>query len=126
MKRLAKYEPFTFARSKERSSVYIHFRNLPNGLEHKLRISNHEERERYGYKWQLRLDGVPPRALQKYRRRYFSSIDDLVRHFEEHYTRVENLNKELLAWRPTEEDEDEQGRIDPCNLALVNGPETAS
>jgi hypothetical protein len=95
--RLSKYEPFFFRKSVTRSSMYIHFRNLPNKLEHKLRVSDHDERERYGYKWQLRLDGLDHITHWKQNRRYFANVDDLVKSFEYYYARVESLNAELLA-----------------------------
>jgi hypothetical protein len=96
--RLAKYKPFIFKESKDRRSVYIHFNALPNGMTHKLRVSDHEERERYGYKWQLRLDGLPHRM--KPQRRYFDNADELVRSFEKYYDRVISLNEELLKGKP--------------------------
>jgi hypothetical protein len=93
---LAEYEPFVFHVSQDRRSWYVHFRRLPNGLTHKLRVSDHEERKRYGYKWQLRLDGIPPKLDQKYKRHYFDSIEHLVRNFRRYYDKVEQLNSEIL------------------------------
>jgi hypothetical protein len=97
LKRLRRFDPFIYKHSRDRSSYYIHFRNLPNKLNHKLRVSNHDERERYGYKWQLRLDGIGHVTHRKEMRRYFDDIDNLVNNFERYYGRVEELNKELLA-----------------------------
>ena len=93
--RLKPYEPFIFKKSVSRSSVYVHFRNLPNKLDHKLRISNHNERERYGYKWQLHINATE-RISYKYNSRYYRTVDDLVDNFIKYYDRVEKLNAELL------------------------------
>jgi hypothetical protein len=100
LRRLAPYEPFIYKHSLARDSFYIHFNALPNGLTHKLRVSNHEERERYGYKWQLRLDGRDHIKHPKQYRYYFSDIDSLVKRFHYYYHRVVTLNEELLAERP--------------------------
>ena len=56
------------------TSVYIHF----HVTTHKLRISNHAERKKYGYKWQLRVDGIPKRKKQKIHSLYFDDFDKLV------------------------------------------------
>lgn len=101
LKLLEEFQPFIHAKSKSHSSVYIHFRALPNGLTHKLRVSTHAERERYGYKWQLRLDGIP--RQRKYRRRYFDNVADLVKDFIQYYTRVEELNHDLMQERLQED-----------------------
>jgi len=95
IKRLAKYGPHFYKKSGTRSSMYIHFRDLPNKLEHKLRVSDHEEREKYGYKWQLRLDGVR-HVKQKPGRFYFEDVDTLVKNFEKYYDKVDSLNAELM------------------------------
>jgi hypothetical protein len=106
LEKLAAYKPFIFKHSAARDSYYIHFKNLPNGLTHKLRVSNHDERDRYGYKWQLRLDGRDHIRNPKLFRYYFSDIDSLVKRFNYYYQRVESLNAELLAERPREWHED--------------------
>lgn len=89
---LVEYGPYVHAWT--RSSVYIHFSNLPQGHTHKMRISNHDERARYGYKWQLRLDGVDnvtdPREYSK----YFEDEDELVEAFESYYKTAQVRPKE--------------------------------
>lgn len=97
IKLLKPYGAFVFKKSTNRSSVYIHFRELPNGLTHKLRISDHEERERYGYKWQLRLDGHRNIQQKKTQRFYFETVESLVKNFEKYYAKVDELNAELMA-----------------------------
>jgi hypothetical protein len=97
LKRLARYKPFVYKRSQDGRSVYIHFKGLPNNLDHKLRVSNHDERDRYGYKWQLRVDGVKNVRYRKPQRRYYENIEVLVTSFEAYYNRVESLNSELLS-----------------------------
>lgn len=87
LKHLKRYELFVYAISADGLSVYIHFRNLPNGATHKLRISNHNERSRYGYKWQLRWD-VLSNIEQKPYSRYFDNPDDLIADFKRYYTVV--------------------------------------
>jgi len=99
LKRLKKYKPFIFKHSMDRASYYIHFNNLPNSMTHKLRVSNHDEREHYGYKWQLRLDGVANVKHHKEMRRYFEDIDRLIREFNWYYDRAEKLNEEMMAPR---------------------------
>lgn len=94
---LAEYEPYVHQVSRDRRSWYVHFRRLPNGLTHKLRVSDHEERKRYGYKWQLRLDGRPRVADQKRQRFYFDRADLLARSFIRYYDRVVQLNADLIA-----------------------------
>ena len=94
--KLKRYGPFIFNKSADRGSYYIHFNNLPNSLTHKLRVSNHNERERYGYKWQLRLDGFA-NIHRKQWSRYFADVDSLVVYFGRYYDRVESLNRELMA-----------------------------
>ena len=97
VKKLERYRPFIFHISKERSSVYIHFRGLPNDLDHKLRVSTHEERERYGYKWQFRLDGVSGVEQPKRWSRYFDDEEKFLTCFMRYYDNVErsgeNQNK---------------------------------
>lgn len=105
MKRLRQYKPYVYKKSKNRGSVYIHFHGLPNNLNHKLRVSDHEERDRYGYKWQLRLDGLRKIKNKKPQRRYFETIDELVESFDRYYLRVTQLNKELLEEYLEEEEE---------------------
>lgn len=96
LKRLARFEPFVYKVSRNRGSVYVHFHALPNALTHKLRISNHDEKPRYGYKWQLRLDGLR-NIRRKYTYQHYSeTIENLERDFLSYYKRVENLNEELL------------------------------
>jgi len=97
LQRLAKYKPVIFKRSQDGRSVYIHFKGLPNNLDHKLRVSNHDERDRYGYKWQLRVDGVRNVKHMKPQRRYYDNLEVLVTCFESYYERVESLNEEMLA-----------------------------
>jgi hypothetical protein len=84
--RLSEYDPYIHKRNPD--SVYIHFDNLPNGLTHKLRISNHEERAKYGYKWQIRLDGVPTKSDRKQYCKYFCTIDPFIKAFNSYYTQV--------------------------------------
>jgi len=94
LKKLQVYEPFIYTVSRDKHSVYVHFAKLPQGITHKLRVSNHPERERYGYKWQLRTDGVPPVSEHKPYSRYFDKVDDLVAAFVSYYNKVENNMKE--------------------------------
>lgn len=84
LEKLAQYDPFIYARSKDRQSIYIHFRNLPFSHTHKLRISNHNERKQYGYKWQLRLDGLENIDRKEWSR-YFATIEDLITEFNRYY-----------------------------------------
>lgn len=86
MDQLSEYDPYIHKQSQE--SAYIHFGELPNGLTHKLRVSTHEERARYGYKWQLRLDGVPVEADRKQHSKYFDNVESLVKAFRTYYTKV--------------------------------------
>lgn len=104
LKELEVYDPFIFYVSRDRKSWYIHFRALPNKLTHKLRISNHEERARYGYKWQMRLD--KEHVNEKPMRFYFWNTDYLVKAFKRYYDKVEGLNAEIMAYceRPAEEE----------------------
>lgn len=95
LRRLARYSPFVFHRSVDRRSVYVHFRKLPNELQHKLRISDHDERDRYGYKWQLRLDGVEF-VKQKTWSRYFRTVDELCEEFIGYYTNVERSGRDQV------------------------------
>jgi hypothetical protein len=101
LERLARFKPFIFQISQTRRSVYIHFAGLPNGLDHKLRISDHDERERYGYKWQLRLDGID-QIVQKRWSRYFREIDELVECFIGYYHKVEHSKAPQMGmdWGP--------------------------
>lgn len=93
LEELKEFEPFIWHGHAQSPSVYIHFNKLPLSLTHKLRVSNHPERERYGYKWQLRFDGVPPSAEQKPFSRYFDNTKSLVTAFKQYYSKVEeNLN----------------------------------
>ncbi len=103
--KLSHYKPFIFHISQGRETVYIHFENLPNSLTHKLRVSNHDERARYGYKWQLRLDGRGRVKNPKQYRYYFSDVQSLVTRFDYYYQRVEHLNAELMAGCPEEYEE---------------------
>jgi hypothetical protein len=89
MKKLKKYDPFVFHVSLDKNSVYIHFNALPNGLDHKLRVSTHEERERYGYKWQMRLDGLSGVEEPKRWSRYFDDEDELLKSFCRYYDNIE-------------------------------------
>lgn len=89
MDQLSVYDPYIHKRNYD--SVYVHFGNLPNGMTHKLRISNHEERARYGYKWQLRLDGIPDD--RKPFSKYFDDPKTLVKAFITYYAKVGD-NKE--------------------------------
>ena len=94
---LKEFKPFIYKKSGTRSSVYIHFNALPNRLTHKLRVSDHEEMEKYGYKWQLRLDGLSKIRHKKDHRKYFDNIESLIKAFKGYYNRVEALNAELMA-----------------------------
>lgn len=88
MKELKEFEPFIYSTSADRVSIYLHFRKLPSGLTHKLRISNHPERSQYGYKWQIRTDGVEDFERRPYSR-YFTTADDLIADFKRYYGLVE-------------------------------------
>lgn len=81
------YAPEIHANSQ--SSVYIKFNNLPNNLTHKLRISDRDERDEYGYKWQLRIDGVENVGKKKEWSRYFDDPDKLIAAFKAYYDKVE-------------------------------------
>lgn len=85
---LSEYDPFVHKESRYGDSAYIHFDNLPQGMTHKLRISDHEERAKYAYKWQLRLDGIPPKDEHKQYSRYFDDPDKLIKAFQTYYDRV--------------------------------------
>lgn len=90
MRELAEYGPRPYSQSADGVSMYIHFDNLPGDLTHKLRISNHNERARYGYKWQLRYDGGPDKDTRELRpySRYFATVEDLVASFRRYYETV--------------------------------------
>ena len=83
------YGAHIYSHSADEVSWYIHFDHLPKGLTHKLRISDHDEKDRYGYKWQLRTDGVDnvddPRPYSK----YFDDADQLIAAFRAYYDKVE-------------------------------------
>lgn len=81
--RLVSYQPYV--KSFSNSSVYVYFAALPHGLTHKMRISNHNERKRYGFKWQLRLDGISDRIDFKPASRYYDRVDKLVLAFTQYY-----------------------------------------
>jgi hypothetical protein len=85
---LCEFDPVFYSQDGNGVSIYVHFRNLPNGLTHKLRISNHNERQRYGYKWQLRWDGLSNIDRKQYSR-YFDNVPDLVKAFKNYYGKVE-------------------------------------
>ena len=85
LKNLSEFEPFVLSRSRDGVSVYIHFGRLPGGLNHKLRISNHNESQRYGYKWQIRIDGIPSPTEQKQWSRYFDNADHFIQAFTRYY-----------------------------------------
>jgi hypothetical protein len=85
---LAEFEPFLYSTSSDGISFYIHFRNLPNECTHKLRISNHNERHRYGYKWQLRWDGLNDVDWKPYSR-YFDDVNLLISNFKAYYKTVQ-------------------------------------
>lgn len=72
-------------------SIYIHFTKV----DHKLRISNHEERARYGYKWQLRTE-PRPRFANKPHCNYHTSVKTLVRHFKNYYAKVQPTTEQAL------------------------------
>ena len=56
-------------------SVYIHFADSRMG---KVRVGTHNERERYGYRWQIRLDVVTPFTINdKGHKQFFYSAFDL-------------------------------------------------
>lgn len=89
---LAEFEPFIYAVSADGLSRYVHFRKLPANCTHKLRISNHNERKRYGYMWQLRLDDGPIRE-KKYSK-FFHSEFELVKAFKKYYKAVAHYERE--------------------------------
>lgn len=91
LKKLRRYKPFVYTKSADGVSIYIHFRKLPGGLTHKLRISNHNERSRYGYKWQLRWDGG--RIERKQYSRYFTDPKELISAFITYYDKVKESEK---------------------------------
>lgn len=64
------------------TSIYIHFR----ATDHKLRIGDHNERSRYGYKWQLRTDNGP--IDRKKFSIYHTNVEALVSHFINYYKKV--------------------------------------
>jgi len=67
--KLAQYEPVITGTSG--SSVHIQFRNLPKGLTHKLRVSDHVDRTEHPFKWQLTPGIATPRSMQKPFVRYY-------------------------------------------------------
>ena len=83
------YGPHVHSNSIDGRSWYIHFDHLPKGLTHKLRISDHDERARYGYKWQLRTDGVDNVDDPRPHSKYFDDPDDLIEAFRAYYDKVE-------------------------------------
>lgn len=101
LERLDEYDPYVHQVSKDGDSVYIHFENLPNALTHKMRVSDHEERTTYGYKWQLRLDGVPPKNQHKQWSMYFDDPYKLIKTFRAYYQKVAG-----------DDEDDEQSRSD--------------
>jgi hypothetical protein len=71
-------------------SVYYRFADERLG---KLRIGDHNERERYGYRWQVRLDLEEPSRIDtsKGHRRFFYRADnlkDLVRHMRNYLNAI--------------------------------------
>lgn len=96
VKKLAPYKPFIYRKATSRASMYIHFNGLPSGLTHKLRISNHEEPEKYGYKWQLRIDGLDKIQHMKLGRYYYDDIDKLVKAFGLYYGKMTALEAEMM------------------------------
>ena len=88
------------------NSVYVKFSKLPNGLTHKLRVSDHDGKEKYAYKWQFRVGGLHTvRDWKKYSR-YFDEEDKLIDAFIGYYRTVEqNMTKTQRAtWPSIEED----------------------
>lgn len=92
LKKLSRFEPFVYTKSANGVSIYIHFKKLPAGLTHKLRISNHNERSRYGYKWQLRWDNG--KIEKKPYSRYFSDPKELANAFHTYYHKVTESQNE--------------------------------
>lgn len=90
---LADFKPFIWHGHERSPSIYIHFENLPQQLTHKLRVSDHAERERYGYKWQLRIDGLPSVEERKQFSIYFDNTDSLVRAFKRYYEKVQEATQ---------------------------------
>lgn len=84
MNELSDYDPYIFSNSM--FSVYLKFRDLPKGMDHQFRISDHAERERFGSKWQLRLDGVPPKDEQKQWSYYYDDPDQIIERFIRYIT----------------------------------------
>lgn len=58
----------------------------------KIRIGDHSERERYGYRWQIRTDISEPRVDEtKGHRRFFypsTALDEAVRHMVNYYRKI--------------------------------------
>jgi hypothetical protein len=102
VKKLRPFKPFIYRKATSRCSIYIHFNGLPSGLTHKLRVSNHEEPEKYGYKWQLRIDGLQNVQHMKLGRYYYDDIDLLVKAFNRYYEKAHDLENELMAEREVE------------------------
>jgi len=53
---LADFEPHVYSQSKDGRSYYVRFGKIP----HSLRISNHDGRGKYHYRWNLRDDVLMP------------------------------------------------------------------
>jgi hypothetical protein len=83
----------TEARTKSR---YYTFPDCP-GLG-KLRVSNHEERSRYAYRWQLRLDSTGYRCLAKKGHRQFIYGPDQIGKMAQH---IHNYRE--FIWRAERE-----------------------
>lgn len=96
VKKLGRFQPFIYRKATSRASIYIHFRGLPSGLTHKLRVSNHDEADKYGYKWSLRIDGVDKVRHRKLGRFYFEKIDELVAAFIKFYDSELSFNEKLM------------------------------
>ena len=74
---LSEYGPYVY--KSNGGSVYIHFRKV----RHKMRLSDHNERSRYGYKWQLRFDNGT--IDRKKHSRYYKDVDLMVSDFRRSY-----------------------------------------
>lgn len=71
-------------------SIYIHFQHLGIG---KLRIGDHPESIRYGYRWQLRIDklGTWMEGRKGHKQFFFGrdKVENLIRHIMNYAMKVE-------------------------------------
>lgn len=94
LEELFTYGAFIF-KITDTGSIYIHFKHQGIG---KLRIGDHQESTRYGYRWQLRTDktGIWTDGRKGHRQFYYGSdrVGDLVRHIMNYAMKIEKKSME--------------------------------